>query len=85
MLKKELKQMIKQVIEQQKYTKIFIDNRPWYLRKIDSTHLQMSTSPGGNGAVYHVAQLKHNQYYTDLVDWLHNKIDISNNTYQDSR
>lgn len=68
MLKKELKQMIKQVIEQQEYTKIFIDNRPWYLKKIDSTHLQMSNKPGGFGAIYHVAQLKDTQYYTDLIN-----------------
>jgi hypothetical protein len=50
---------------------------------IDSTHVAMSNrdktvdfdkSPAP--AIYHIGQLRNEDYYNDLEDWLHNRKDI---------
>jgi hypothetical protein len=55
---------------------------PLYLKKIDSTHLETSYDMNvERGAVWHVAQLKGEPYYADLVKWLHDNLEINGRSY----
>lgn len=51
---------------------------PWYLNKIDSTHFSMANNEKalGSGAamVSHVGQHRGEDYYNDIVKWLHGKL-----------
>jgi len=63
------------------WVKIFIDNEPRYLKKIDSTHLYSSNQPKESIAI-HVAELRDNQkLYNDVEQWLHGRLKIENKKY----
>lgn len=69
-----------------KLATIYVNGDKWYLRMIDSTHVAMSNkdkdAPYNKGsAIYHVGQLRGEQYYDDLIKWLHNKKNIDGNKY----
>jgi hypothetical protein len=67
--------------EQDEWVKIFIDNEPRYLKKIDSTHLYSSNQPKESIAI-HVAELRHNpKLYNDVEQWLHGRLKIENKKY----
>lgn len=57
---------------------IKIENYPWYLRRIDSTHLFMVNSleaaRNKKGIPDHVAQHRGRPYYKDISGWLDGKI-----------
>jgi hypothetical protein len=59
----------KQIVE------MFIDNYPWYVKKIDNTHFFMSNNQEdlekGKGWPYHIGEHKKRVYYNDLNEWLH--------------
>lgn len=76
------------ILTEQKLATIYVDGDPWYIRMIDSTHIAMSnqdkdvkTSHSPSPAIYHVGQLRDEQYYQDLVNWLHNGKDINGKKY----
>ncbi len=50
--------------------KIFIDNYPWFLEKIDSTHFYMSNTENMRGMTHHVDQHRGETYYNDIRSWL---------------
>lgn len=88
--KTSIKQSIKgkAMIKQNKIATIYVDGYPWHIRMIDSTHVAMSNrdktvdfdkSPAP--AIYHIGQLRNEDYYNDLEDWLHNRKDIQNKHY----
>ena len=82
----EIKQLLQafENINTDRQTMIYVDGYPWYIRQIDSTHFKMSNSQDfTNGAIYHIGQVNHRQYYNDLNDWLHSKLDIQGNRYED--
>lgn len=67
---------------------IYVNNYPWYLKKIDSTHLymlmdkkQLQHPPGASA--HHVGEYRDNSYYKDLVDWLHGRKNIDGNKYNE--
>jgi hypothetical protein len=63
------------------WVKVFINNEPWYLKKIDSTHLYFSNTPK-EGIPIHIAELIENKkFYEDVKDWLHGILKITNKKY----
>jgi hypothetical protein len=54
-----------------------------YLKKIDSTHLYISTIKDELGIIYHVGQLSHRPYYEDLLKWLGGTLNINHIQYMD--
>lgn len=56
------------------WTPIKYDGMDWYIKPIDSTHFQMTTTPDGRyrPATYHVAQMKDEnpRFYNAVVAWL---------------
>ena len=61
--------------------KIMVDGYPYYLKKIDSTHLYFSNNPDREGSAAHVNQYSDEPYHDDMVDWLHGKFDIDGEKY----
>lgn len=57
----------------QKPIKIFIDSYPWYIKKIDSTHIEMSNTDKKMWGTHasHIGQHRGEPYYDDLDKWLH--------------
>lgn len=65
------------------WVKVFINNEPWFLKKIDSTHLYSSNAPK-EGIPIHIAELiKNKKFYEDVKDWLHGFLKITNKKYTD--
>ena len=61
---------------------IKIDGYPWYIQKIDSTHLNMSSSKKFSGmTVRHIGELKGEKYYNDILAWLQGKKKLTNAKY----
>ena len=56
----------------------------WYIQKIDSTHLNLSTSPkfGGMSSI-HVRQLDDNEFGKDVLLWMQGKKDITGKSYDE--
>jgi len=57
----------------------YINTYPWYFQKVgDSTHFKMANNEkalkSGAAMVHHVGQHRGEDYYKDLVNWLHNKV-----------
>ena len=54
---------------------------PWYIKKIDSTHLKMGNNEqsiiNGYPMVAHIGELRNETYYEDLQKWLHGRIKSS--------
>lgn len=75
------------LLTQQKLATIYVDGDKWYLRAIDSTHVAMSNrdkdAPYDKGAaIYHVGQLRDEEYYSDLIAWLHGEKEINGKKYR---
>jgi hypothetical protein len=63
----------KDIDEKNNIMMIKIDGLEWYLKRIDSTHVSMSTSISGlksGFSVNHIAQLKDRPYYEQVKKWL---------------
>ncbi len=61
------------------YVRIYVEERgkkyPYYITYIDSTHVDVTNrepKPGDrpSGFVAHVGQLKHTDYYDDMIKWM---------------
>ena len=82
------KNKITESTNENKIAKLNLSDSHWFFRKIDSTHFYMANNrdvldkehPNGILA-RHVGEFRDKPYYDDLVDWLHDKIDIDGNTY----
>ena len=67
--------------------KVFITGYPWWLEKIDHTHLFLSNSEEAKGNAMHVNQLlkrnslTDNQFYKDVAQWLNGTLDIADKQY----
>ena len=59
---------------------------PYYLRKIDMTHLFVSNERGKKGTPWNVDQFKtfngDQAFYKDIKEWLHGKLDINGKEYK---
>ena len=49
---------------------IYIENYPYYLNKIDSTHFFMSNTPDVKGMAFHIGQFNGDPWYDDIRSWL---------------
>lgn len=49
---------------------VTIDGYPYYLEKIDSTHLYMSNTPDYVGVAWHIGQFNGDSFYEDFRSWL---------------
>jgi len=69
-----------------KIASIKIDGHKWWIKKIDSTHLQMAfdletiVSHEIGTFVYHIRQFYDQPYYDDVRNWLHDK-ELPNKEY----
>ena len=71
-----------------KTTKIYLDDYPYYLRKMknnDFVHFKMSIDDFDDDntavSVFHVGQVRQQPYYSDLLDWLRGEYEINGNKY----
>ena len=68
--------------------KVFIADTPWWLRKIDHTHLALSNEEERSGTPMHIGQLYSrtpfatNEFYKDVEKWLAGSLDINGKSYQ---
>jgi hypothetical protein len=48
------------------------DGDVWYVKKIDDTHVKISSSKDkfDSTTAYHIAQLKNRPYYKEIESWL---------------
>lgn len=78
-IKEELKKMISEKFKPTKETAmIYIGGYPWYVKKIDSTHLNLVNNEKyvnslGLGAA-HIGQYRRETYYNDLRKWLNGEL-----------
>lgn len=75
----KLKELLNEGKDDNETVKIFINTYPWFLKKHgDSTHFAMANDEKalntGAAMVHHVGQHRGEDYYKDIVAWLHNKI-----------
>lgn len=96
-IKEELQRLNEETLQNGDYVMYYeLENGkkyPWYIIYMDSTHVALSNTkpkPGerfsGMG-VYHIGQLKHRDYYKDMVTWMKtgNKKHIDGKTYKSAR
>jgi len=66
--------------------KVSIEGYPYYLKKIDVTHLFVSNNERMEGTCYHIGQFRTQNgdqtFYNDIKDWLKGKIDIAGRVYE---
>ncbi len=64
---------------------VMVGGYPYYLRKIDVTHLSVSNTKGKSSIPSHVAQFRSHDddtFYKDLVEWLKGNKDIAGKEYK---
>ena len=66
-------------------TQIYIDEYPWYIKKIDSTHFYMANNEEAFETraawPYHIGEHRGRPYYEDLRQWLHGGPDPEGKKY----
>lgn len=80
---------VESMTEQDEVAKIFIDGEPWFIKKIDITHLSMANTRAGaeraNGlTVRNVGEFRGEPIFDDLRAWLRGRLNIEGNTYRSS-
>jgi len=92
-IREEIQRLSEGTPEQGDYVKIYEKERgkkyPWYIMYVDSTHVDVlnrepKKDERPSGFVAHVRQLKHRDYYDDMIKWMKtgDKKHIEGKTYK---
>ena len=71
--------------ETESVTEVKVGGYPYYLRKIDHTHLYVSNDKEKKGTPWHVGQYKSNDddtFYKDILKWLSGEMEIAGKSYK---